>query len=63
MMHDVLITLVFMMAILMFATFPAYKLSHFLKERYHLSSKKENFLTLIFTLVLALLAALFLKIG
>ncbi len=62
-MQDVVVTLVFMMALLMFAAFPAYKIARFFRERYGFSPKKENFLTLVLTIALALMAAVFLKIG
>ena len=62
-MQEVIVTLVFMMALLMFAAFPAYKAAHFLQEKYALSPKMENLLTLVLTILLALTAAIFLKIG
>ena len=62
-MGEVVVTLVFMMALLMFAAFPAYRIAHFLQGKYALSDKTENILTLVLTIALALTGALFLKIG
>jgi hypothetical protein len=60
-MIDTVITLVFMMALLAFAIFPAIKIVEFIEKKKELTSKMKNFLTLFFTIVLALLGALFLK--
>lgn len=62
-MQDIVITLVFMMALLMFAAFPAYRIAEWITGRYGLSHRMQNLLTLIWTVVLALGAALFLKLG
>jgi len=47
---------------LMFAVFPAVKIVDFIKTRRPLTAKMQNFLTLIFTILLALAGALFLKL-
>jgi len=62
-MIDTVITLVFMMALLAFAIFPAIKIVEFIEKKKELTSKMKNFLTLFFTIVLALLGALFLKLA
>ncbi len=62
-MQEIVVTLVFMMALLMFAAFPAYKIAEWLKKKRDFSYKMQNFLTLVLTIVLALVAAIFLKIG
>ena len=60
-MLNIVLTLVFMMVFLMFSIFPAIKIVNFIKKRVKLTSKKENFLTLIFTILIAFSAALFMK--
>jgi hypothetical protein len=59
-----MVTLVFMMALLMFAVYPAIKIVAFIdaKTEKPLSQKMENFLTLLFTILLALGTAIILKI-
>ena len=52
-----------MMALLMFAVFPALKITEFVAKKYTISAKIQNFLTLVFTVVLALGAAIYMKIG
>jgi len=61
-MQDIMITLVFMMAILMFSVYPAIKIVAFIARRKTLSQKTENYLTFFFTVLIALVAAIFLKI-
>ncbi len=61
-MQDIMVTLVFMMAILMFSVYPAIKIVAFIAKRKTLSSKMENYLTLFFTVFISLVAAIFLKI-
>lgn len=60
-MKEIIITLVFMMALLAFAIFPAIKLVEFISKRRDLTHKTQNFLTLIFTISLAFCGALFMK--
>jgi len=62
-MIDTVMTLVFMMALLAFAILPAIKIVEFIEKKKGLTSKMKNFLTLFFTIVLALLGALFLKLA
>ena len=57
-----MVTLVFMMAVLMFSVYPAIKIVAFIAKRKTLSSKMENYLTLLFTVLISLVAAIFLKI-
>jgi len=61
-MQDIMVTLVFMMAILMFSVYPAIKIVAFIAKRKTLSPKTENYLTLLFTVLISLVAAIFLKI-
>jgi len=61
-MQHIMVTLVFMMALLMFSVFPAIKISEFIAEKKNISEKLQNFLTLFFTIIIALAAAIFLKI-
>ncbi len=60
-MLDIIITLVFTMVFLMFSIFPAIKIVDFIKSKRELTPKKENVLTLIFTIAIAFSAALFMK--
>ncbi len=62
-MQDVMITLVFMMVFLMFSVYPALKIAKFIATKRALSVKTENILTLLFTILIALGAALFMKLG
>ncbi len=61
-MQDIVLTLVFAMALLMFAVFPAVKIVDFIKSKRTLTPKTQNLLTLLFTILLALAGALFLKL-
>ena len=60
-MKEIIITLVFMMAFLAFAILPAIKVVEFISKKRELNQKMQNFLTLFFTVVIALLGALFMK--
>jgi hypothetical protein len=60
-MKEVIITLVFMMALLAFAIFPAVKLVEFISKKRALSHKMQNILTLVFTVSIAFCGALFMK--
>ena len=60
-MIDTVITLVFMMTLLAFAILPAIKLVEFISKKKALTHKIQNFLTLFFTISMALLGALFMK--
>ncbi len=62
-MHDLMITLVFMMVFLMFSVWPAIKVVDFIKSKREISSKIQNILTFVFTITIALCAALFMKLG
>lgn len=62
-MIDIIITLVFMMTLLMFSIFPALKIVEFIGEKRELTHKMQNFLTLAFTIVIALCGALFMKLA
>jgi len=60
-MIDTIITLVFMMAFLAFAIWPAIKIVGFIEKKAKLSEKMKNLLMLIFTVSIALSLALFMK--
>ncbi len=60
-MKEIVITLVFMMALLAFAILPAIKVVEFIAKRREISHKMQNFLTLIFTIGIAFCGALFMK--
>ncbi len=60
-MIDTVITLVFMMAFLTFSIFPAIKIVNFIEKKTKLSEKMKNLLMLIFTILIALSLALFMK--
>jgi len=60
-MIDIVITLVFMMTLLMFAIYPALKIVEYISTKKELTQKMHNFLTLFFTVSIALLGALFMK--
>jgi len=62
-MIDIVITLVFMMTLLMFSIFPALKIVEFIGKKRELTHKMQNFLTLIFTIVIAFCGALFMKLA
>jgi hypothetical protein len=52
-----------MMALLAFAIYPALKLVEFISKRKELTPKMQNFLTLVFTIVIAFCGALFMKLA
>ncbi len=60
-MQDLLMTLVFMLVFIMFSIWPAIKIVDFISKKRELSEKSRNYLTLFLTLLIALLAALFMK--
>ena len=60
-MIDIVLTLVFSMVFLMFSIFPAIKIIDFIKSKRDLTPKRENFLTLVFTILIAFCAGLFMK--
>ncbi len=60
---DIVITLVFMMAFLAFSIYPAVKIVDFITNKKEISEKMKNFLLLFFTILIALLAALFIKMS
>jgi Ca2+/Na+ antiporter len=60
-MQDIMITLVFMMVFLMFSVYPAIKIVGFIASKRELSQKVENYMILFFTILLALMTALFMK--
>lgn len=60
-MKEIVITLVFMMALLAFSAFPAIKLVEFISKKKELSHKMQNFLTLALTVGIAFCGALIMK--
>lgn len=62
-MQDVVITLVFMMALLAFAIFPAVKIVDYIGRKKTFSHRLQNYLTLLFTIMIAFSAALFMKLA
>ena len=60
-MTQIVITLVFTFAMFMFMAFPAMKIVEFIHEKRELSQKNQNVLTVVFTIFLSLLIALFLQ--
>jgi len=60
-MNPIVMTLVFSVVMLMFMAFPAMKIVEFIHEKRELSQKSQNVLTIVFTIVLSFLIALFLQ--
>jgi Na+-driven multidrug efflux pump len=60
-MIDIVITLIFSAAMLMFMVYPAMKIVEFIATKKELTKKTEDFLTIIITLSLSLMIGLFLK--
>jgi len=60
-MKEVVITLVFMMALLAFAILPAIKLVELISKKKELTQKIKNILTIVFTILIAFCGALFMK--
>jgi hypothetical protein len=60
-MTHIVITLVFTFAMFMFMAFPAIKIVEFIHKKRELSQKSQNVLTVLFTVFLSLLVALFLQ--
>ncbi len=60
-MKEIVITLVFMMALLAFAIYPALKLVEFISKKREFTDKMQNILTLVFTITIAFCGALFMK--
>ena len=60
-MTQIVITIVFTLAMFMFMAFPAIKIVEFIHKKRELSQKSQNILTIVFTVFLSLLIALFLQ--
>ena len=60
-MTDIVIILVFSVAMLVFMAFPAMKIIEWIKPKLNLTEKVANILQLILTILLSLLIGLFLK--
>ena len=60
-MTNIIITLVFSVAMLVFMAFPAMKITEWLEPRLNLSEKSINIIQLLLTVILSLLIGLFLK--
>jgi hypothetical protein len=61
-MIDIVITLIFSAAMLMFMIFPAMKIVEFISSKKDLTKTVEDRLTIVFTLILSLSIGLFLKL-
>lgn len=62
-MQETMLTLVFMMVFLMFAIWPAIKIVELINRKFEFGHKVQNFLTLIFTVIIALGASLFMQMA
>jgi hypothetical protein len=60
-MTQIVITAVFTFAMFMFMAFPAIKIVEFIHKKKELSEKSQNILTIVFTILLSLIIALFLQ--
>ena len=60
-MTQIVITIIFTLAMFMFMAFPAIKIVEFIHEKRELSQKNQNILTIVLTIFLSLLIALFLQ--
>ena len=60
-MMDIVITLIFSVAMLVFMAFPAMKIVNFLESKFTMSEKISNILQIIITILLSVLIGLFLK--
>jgi len=58
---DIVITLIFSVAMLVFMAFPAMKIVNFLESKFTMSEKISNILQIIITILLSVLIGLFLK--
>jgi len=62
-MFEIVITLTFASVMLLFMTFPATKIVNFLEKYIKIDEKLRNILLVIFTILLSLLVAVFLRYG
>jgi len=60
-MIDIVITLIFSVAMLVFMAFPAMKIVNFLESKFTINEKISNILQIIITIILSILIGLFLK--
>ena len=58
---DIVITLIFSVAMLVFMAFPAMKIVDFLESKFTIGEKISNILQIIITILLSVLIGLFLK--
>jgi len=61
MMNPIIMTLIFALVMLMFMAFPAIKIVEWIEERRVLSKEKKNILTIVITIILSLIIAIFLQ--
>ena len=59
--QEILLILVFTVILITFSIWPAMKVVGFLEKHFMIKDKYRNFLTLIFTIIIAFLLSLFLK--
>ncbi|RUM69519.1 MAG: hypothetical protein DSZ07_04480 [Sulfurovum sp.] len=60
-MNSTIMILIFAMVMLMFMAFPAMKIVEWIESKRELSSKSQNILTVVFTIILSLGIAIFLE--
>jgi hypothetical protein len=60
-MNPIIMTLIFALVMLMFMAFPAIKIVEWIEERRVLSKEKKNILTIVITIILSLIIAIFLQ--
>ena len=60
-MNSTIMILIFAMVMLMFMAFPAMKIVEWIESKRELSSKSQNILTVVFTIILSLGIAVFLE--
>jgi hypothetical protein len=58
---DIVITLIFSVAMLVFMAFPAMKIVNFLETKFTMSEKTSNILQVVITILLSVIIGLFLK--
>ena len=60
-MNSTIMILIFAMVMLMFMAFPAMKIVEWIESKRELSSKSQNILTIVFTIILSFGIAIFLE--
>jgi len=62
-MNSTIMILIFAMVMLMFMAFPAMKIVEWIESKRELSSKSQNILTIVFTIILSFGIAIFLELA